>query len=65
MSFQLKFYIDDQYITQLTARSDIQFVAPGKVYLGGTPTVSADTGGLVTSNIDGAITSVGLQNFVT
>lgn len=59
----LKFYIDDQYITQLTARSDIQFVAPGKVYLGGTPTVSADTGGLVTSNIDGAITSVESRKF--
>ena len=55
---QLKFYIDDQYITQLTAQSDVQFVAPGQVYLGGSPQVSTVTGGLITSNIDGAITNV-------
>ena len=57
-SFQLKFYIDDQYVTQITAQSDVEFVAPGQVYLGGTPKVAADTRNLITSNIDGAITNV-------
>ena len=50
--------MDDQYVTQITAQSDVEFVAPGQVYLGGTPKVAADTRNLITSNIDGAITNV-------
>lgn len=55
---QLQFYVDNELITSLTAANDIQLIAPGDMYLGGSPRLSEHTNGRITSNFDGAITDV-------
>ncbi|XP_053386148.1 uncharacterized protein LOC123539409 isoform X3 [Mercenaria mercenaria] len=54
----LKFYIDNAYASEMTTRSEVQFVSSGEVFLGGTQQTGVDTGGVTSSNFGGALTDV-------
>jgi len=52
----LRFYIDEEYIGQLTTIREIQLIGRGDVYLGGTPIDYIDS--IVTQSYNGGITKV-------
>lgn len=53
--FQLKFYIDEEYIGTLTTVREIQLIGRGDVYLGGSP-----IDGVITQGYFGGLTKVSL-----
>lgn len=61
--FQLKFYIDEEYIGTITTVREIQLIGRGDVYLGGTPIDYTDS--VVTQGYSGGITKVSLWKVIT
>lgn len=55
---QMRFFIDEKYAGELFTRSAIQMVAPGDVYLGGSPDTIRLTDRHVQEGFDGALTEV-------
>ena len=55
---QLRFFIDEKYAGEMFTRNEIQLVAPGDVYLGGSPDTIQLTDRHVREGFDGALTEV-------
>lgn len=55
---QLRFFIDEKYAGELFTRNEIQLVAPGDVYLGGSPDTIQLTDRNIREGFDGALTEV-------
>ncbi|XP_056012893.1 uncharacterized protein LOC125678424 isoform X7 [Ostrea edulis] len=58
MGRHMRFFIDEKYAGELFTRSAIQMVAPGDVYLGGSPDTIRLTDRHVQEGFDGALTEV-------
>ncbi|XP_062614011.1 uncharacterized protein LOC134275752 isoform X2 [Saccostrea cucullata] len=58
MGRHMRFFIDEKYAGELFTRNEIQLVAPGDVYLGGSPDTVQLTDRHVREGFDGALTEV-------
>ena len=62
---QLRFFIDEKYAGEMFTRNEIQLVAPGDVYLGGSPDTIQLTDRHVREGFDGALTEVTIDLTIT
>lgn len=58
MFLQLQFYLDETYVNEMATRSEVQLLSRGEMFLGGIHHTRTETGGVVTTNFDGAFSDV-------